>query len=151
MLDQPRLRQYVEPVVRHLGYELWGLESTIVGGQGFVRIFIDSPQGVTVDDCGLVSQRLSTLLDVHDPMPVPYRLEVSSPGLDRPLFEAWQYRRYVGRRVKLKLFEPRQGQRNLAGCLLAVDDVSLRLRTDEGDVSLRYEEIARGRLVFDHA
>ena len=150
-VDQSQLRRLIEPVVTGLGFEFWGLEYAAARRQGFVRVFVDAPGGISVYDCSLISQQLGAVFDVEDPMPFPYRLEVSSPGIERPLFEAWQYRRYRGERVKLKLQTPREDRRNLSGILADADDRQVTLTTEEGDWTLSYEEIARCRLVDDRA
>ena len=97
------LREMLAPVVEALGYELWGVELNIHGRHALLRIFIDSENGITVDDCALVSQHASGTLDVADPIASAYTLEVSSPGWDRPLFTPEQYQAYIGERVKLRL------------------------------------------------
>jgi len=151
MGDDPlELEQLIEPVVRAMGFDLWGLEYALHGKQAFLRVFIDREEGVTVDDCGLVSEQLSGVLDVEDPIPVAYRLEVSSPGMERPLFKAEQFQRYRGRRVKIRLKEAREGRRNLTGQLEDAGDEAVVVAVDDaGRFRVPYEIIARARLLAE--
>ncbi|MEN9461286.1 MAG: ribosome maturation factor RimP, partial [Pseudomonadota bacterium] len=106
MLDTA-LQQLFEPAVTALGYELVGVERLSFGRRGaLLRVYIDSPTGITVDDCGRVSHQISGILDVEEPIKSDYTLEVSSPGLDRPLFALEHYVRFVGKEVSLRLHRP---------------------------------------------
>src|SRR5690554_4251416 len=96
------LQELVAPAVEALGFELWGLEYHSRNRQTLLRIFIDGPDGVTVDDCAAVSRQISAVMDVEDPIAGEYTLEVGSPGLDRPLYTLEQFQRYVGEPVKLR-------------------------------------------------
>ena len=103
-----QIRELLAPVVNDMGYELWGIE--YLQGRGAVlRLYIDHEAGITVDDCVAVSHEVSGVLDVEDPIPGEYNLEVSSPGMDRPLFELSQFERYLGEQVQLKLLAPVAG------------------------------------------
>ena len=100
-----QLKELLAPVVEDLGYTLWGVQ--YLQGRGAVlRLFIDHDDGINVDDCALVSHEVSGVLDVEDPIPGDYNLEVSSPGLDRPLFELSHFERYQGESVQLTLLAP---------------------------------------------
>ena len=92
----------VEPVIVGMGYDFWGLECQISANTAQVRIFIDKDEGITLDDCSRVSQQLSAVLDVEDPVEVPYTLEISSPGINRKLFTTEQMQRSVGSQVKVE-------------------------------------------------
>jgi ribosome maturation factor RimP len=116
------LDQLLAPVIAALGYELWGVELNARPRHSLLRLFIDSPDGITVDDCAAVSRQASATLDVADPIKGAYTLEVSSPGWDRPLFRPEQYRRYVGSKLRLRLARLVEGQRNVAGVLRGIDD-----------------------------
>jgi len=112
------LTELLRPVVESLGYELVGVELLEQGSHGrLLRIYIDQEQGITVDDCGAVSHRVSGVLDVEDPIPGHYGLEVSSPGLDRPLFEAAHFERFKGSKARLTLRAKVDGRRKLVGVL----------------------------------
>ncbi|MFP4683569.1 MAG: ribosome maturation factor RimP [Ectothiorhodospira sp.] len=137
----------VRPVVTGMGYELWGLEYRVQGHSALLRLFIDAPDGVTLDDCAAVSDQVSGLLDVEDPIPVPYRLEVSSPGLDRPLFEQAHYERYQGETVRVRTAWPVEGQRNFRGVIRSVDQDGVELEVDGRWVRLPLEAVTRARLV----
>lgn len=144
------LRELLAPVVGALGFELWGVELNVHGRHSLLRIYIDSEAGITVDDCALVSHHASGALDVADPIASAYTLEVSSPGWDRPLFTADQYRAYVGERVKLKLTYPVQGQRNCTGTLLAVDADGVRIGiSDEVGLNVPFAAIKKAHLVIE--
>ncbi len=152
MVEDNALERIVRPVVEGLGFEFWGLEWSVTGKQGFIRVFVDAyDRRITVEDCGLISEQVGAVLDVDEPLSVPYRLEISSPGIERVLFAPWQYERYVGSRVQVRLRAPRDGQRRLHGVIIAVDDKAVQLGTEEGDIWLGYEEIARCRLKYDLA
>ncbi|MGI9228296.1 MAG: ribosome maturation factor RimP [Gammaproteobacteria bacterium] len=125
------LETLLQPVVAGLGYQLWGIEQA--DGQ-LIRIYIDAEQGITLADCEAVSRQVSAVLDVEGPVRGGYTLEVSSPGLDRPLFSAAQFRRYLGEKVSLKLRGKIAGRNKLSGYLEAVDDTAVTVRSDEEEV-----------------
>ena len=144
------LHELLAPVIEALGYELWGVELVARGRHSLLRIYIDSENGITVDDCALVSQHASGALDVADPIPGAYTLEVSSPGWDRPLFTPAQYRAYVGEWVKLRLAHTVQGQRNCTGTLLAADDEKVEVGvSEELRLAVPYAAIRKAHLVVD--
>ena len=110
-----KLQDLIESVVSSLGYELVGVEYLTQGRGGLLRVYIDSEDGINLDDCSRVSHQLSGVLDVEDVIRGQYQLEVSSPGLDRPLFSLAHFERFVGQQVKLKLAVPIHGQRKFRG------------------------------------
>src|SRR5690606_9554818 len=110
------LKALLAPVIEAMGYEFWGLD--YIQGRGAVlRIFIDSENGITVDDCAAVSHQVSGVLDVEDPIPGEYNLEVSSPGMERPLYTLEQFAMYVGDQVQMRLLAPVAGKRRVKGLL----------------------------------
>jgi ribosome maturation factor RimP len=113
------LEELIEPTVVNLGYELSDLELKLGGRDGIVRVFIDKPEGVDLTDCEIVSKQLSAVLDVEDPLPGHYTLEVSSPGLDRKLTKPSHFQRFLGETVRVKLRFPLAGRRNFRGTLSA--------------------------------
>lgn len=115
------IRTTVEPVVTGLGYELVGVEYGGGPGNGRLRVYIDTAGGVTLDDCAAVSRDLSAALDVDDPIPETYVLEVSSPGINRPLFARGDFERFCGERVSVRLEQPLQGRRKFKGLLVRVE------------------------------
>lgn len=145
---QTELEALITPVLESFGLELWGLEYVPFGGSALVRVFVDGPNGVSLDDCTQVSEQLSALFDVENPIPVAYRLEVSSPGLDRVLFHPEQYRRYIGERLKLRLRWPVGDRRNMSGVLCSCDEDSIRLEVDGETFEVPLDAIQRARLVY---
>ena len=142
-----KLLQLVEPLLANLGYELVELEMAAGGGSGMLRLFIDRSGGVGIEDCERVSREVSALLDVHDPVPTAYRLEVSTPGLDRVLRTSAHYARFVGARIAVELAAPREGRRRYTGRLEQAGGAGIEMEVDGTRVPLNYAEIFRARLV----
>jgi ribosome maturation factor RimP len=124
------LENLVRPVVEGLGYELWELEYSPRRGNALLRLYIDAPHGITLDDCERASRAVSEMLDEADPLPDRYALEVSSPGLERPLRTREQFARFVGETVFVELAAPIDGRRRYKGPLAAVDATSLEIVVD---------------------
>jgi len=141
-----RLTTLLEPLIGRLGYELVDLEYGAGRGHGVLRVFIDSAAGIAVEDCERVSREISGLLDVEDPIPGAYTLEVSSPGFDRVLRTREHFGRFVGSRVFVELKEPRAGRRRYTGQLLAVDEDGIALAVDQERVAMTFAEIGKARL-----
>lgn len=140
-----QLKELLAPVVEDLGYTLWGVQ--YLQGRGAVlRLFIDHDDGINVDDCALVSHEVSGVLDVEDPIPGDYNLEVSSPGLDRPLFELSHFERYQGESVQLTLLAPVAGKRKMTATLVAVDGDTLVMELDGESLRVPYSQVDRARL-----
>ena len=143
------LQQLVGSVVSALSYELVGVEFLPRGGAALVRIYIDSATGITLDDCEKVSHQVSGVLDVEDPISVPYTLEVSSPGLDRPLFSVEQYARYAGREVRIRLHAPSEGRRNFRGRIVSVNGDDVLMNVDGVEFTLPVSSVEKANLVPD--
>jgi len=141
-----RLIGLIEPLLARLGYELVELEQTSGRSRAQIRLFIDRPGGVGIEDCERVSREVAALLDVEDPIPTAYTLEVSSPGFDRVLRTAAHFERFVGSRVFIELKEPRQGRRRYTGQLQTVNGRGIELEVDRQKVEIAFAEIARARL-----
>ncbi len=141
------LRQLIAPAVCGMGYELLGIEYQPTGRRCVLRIYIDSESGVTIGDCERVSNQISGILDVEDPMHGPYVLEVSSPGLDRPLFTLEQFKRFVGRKVRLRLQKALDGRRNFSGQVTKVAGHDIVLVEEDVEYQLPFDNIDRARLV----
>jgi len=139
------LVKIVAPVVTGLGYEFWGCELLSAGSQK-LRIYIDNEKGIDVEDCATVSRQVSAVLDVEDPLPGEYVLEVSSPGIDRPLFYIEQYQQYIGENIKLRLKVPLAGRRNFAGRLKAVEGHRISMILEDQEVTLECDNIGRAKL-----
>ncbi len=120
----------LEPVVAGLGYELWELEYSAGRGNGLLRLYIDATAGITLDDCERVSRAVSERLDAEDPIPGQYTLEVSSPGLERPLRTAAQFARYVGETVYVETVQPVDGRRRFKGALCAAGAETIEVDVD---------------------
>ncbi|MFU8813782.1 MAG: ribosome maturation factor RimP [Pseudomonadales bacterium] len=149
-LRENQIEKLLTPVVEGLGCELWGLEFMSQGRRSRLRVFIDRPEGVTVEDCERVSRDVSDLLDVEDVMPEFYTLEVSSPGMDRILFKAEHYQANLGAVVDVRLNFPLEGRKHIAGVLVALEDDEIIVRPqDEQDEEyvLPLANIHRARLV----
>ncbi len=127
MSSSQRLNDLLQPLVEQLGYEFVGLEYLNNPKQSVLRIYIDGEDGVGLEDCETVSREVAALLDVEDPIKGHYNLEVSSPGLDRPLFTPEQYARFAGEEAQLSLFAPMDGRRKFKGVILDADEEALRL------------------------
>ena len=147
--ESAELRRLIEPAVAALGFELVGVEFKS-GRRGLLRVYIDSDDGVTVDDCQDVSHQVSALLDVEDPIPGQYSLEVSSPGLDRPLFRAADFERFAGQEVRVRLVAPLQGRRKFRGVLVGMRDDRVVVQVEEQELVVSLDEIDEARLVPDY-
>lgn len=141
------LRTLFEPVVEGLGYELVGVEFISAGNHSVLRVYIDHDDGIDLDDCTAVSRQVSALLDVEDPIPGQYNLEVSSPGLDRPLFSLAQFEQFVGHSASVDLREKLAGRRRLNGTIEGVRDHSVVLRADEEEYVIPIGAIGKAHLV----
>ena len=146
MTLRERLIALIEPVLARLGYELVELEYAAGRTQAVVRLFIDMPAGITVDDCERVSRDVAALLDVDDPIPTAYTLEVSSPGFDRVLRTPAHFERFVGERVFVELKAPRAGRKRYTGVLQVASATGIELEVDKQKVEVRFEEIGKARL-----
>lgn len=141
------LTRLLEPVVCGLGYELVGVDYERHGRRFLVRLYIDHADGITLEDCEVVSHQVSGVLDVEDPIPGYYTLEVSSPGLDRPLFKLGDYQRFAGEWVKLRLRRPLDGRRNFRGQLVGVEAERVIVDVAGERVSFGIDEIEQARLI----
>ena len=149
-MSSKRLNNLLQPLVEELGYEFVGLEYNANPKSSVVVLYIDKPGGIVVEDCETVSREVAALLDVEDPIQGHYTLEVSSPGLDRPLFTMDQFERFSGEEVQLTAFAPVNGRRKFKGRILGAADGTVRLDQDGSEVSLEFGNIARARLVPDY-
>jgi len=140
--------ELVDSVVASLGYELVGVEYTPQGKNSILRVFIDSENGIVLEDCERVSRQLSSVLDVEDPIKGQYLLEVSSPGMDRPLFKLADYQRFCGQRAKIRLHDMQDGRRKMKGRIDSVDDEVITLSLDDGEqIQVRFDNIDKANLV----
>ena len=140
-----RLMRLVEPAVVGLGYELVGIEYD--SSQRVLRVYIDSEAGIGLDDCSKVSHQVSGVLDVEDPIQGNYRLEISSPGMDRPLFTPAHFQRFQGSLVRLQLLRMVDGRRRFKARLQGVSDDRVLLQDETGTIEVPFELIDKARLV----
>ena len=147
-----RIRELFQPTLNFLGYELYDLDLTGTGGHTTLRVRIDRPEGVTLDDCERVSKSLSALLDQADPLPNRYDLEISSPGAERPLRNLDEYRRFIGKRANVR-YRVGDGEQVAEGRLTAVSDQMIELQLGEGKhlkvVSIPFSDVLAARLAID--
>lgn len=143
---QDELEHLLAPTISDMGYELWGCEYLSQGRHSLLRIYIDKANGIGIEDCEAVSHQVSALLDVEDPISGNYSLEVSSPGIPRPLFKSWQYQRYIGHEAQVKTFKPMDGKRKLVGTIVSASDHTLVLNINNEDQELLFSNIVKANL-----
>ena len=142
-----KIAEMIEPSLDALGYELIGVEYMAQGKHSILRIYIDTPEGVDVNDCQKASQQISGVLDVEEPLSGQYTLEVSSPGLERPLFVAAHFERFTGERAEVRMHTPIDGQRKFIGQLAGVEDNKVKLDLENGEsVSLSLADLDKAKL-----
>lgn len=122
MTSKTELEGLIQPVVDGLGYELVGIEYIPQGRHSILRVFIDKPEGIVVDDCSAVSRQISGVMDVEDPIHGEYSLEVSSPGFDRPLFKVEHYQRFIGEKCAVRLKRLYEGRRKFKGTIVSTTE-----------------------------
>ena len=150
MAVSDRLQALIEPVVEDLGYELVGVEYLSNPKNRVVRIYIDAePDGIRVEDCERVSREVSALFDVEEPVPGQYTLEVSSPGIERPLFTGAHFARFCGEMAAVQLVAPVAGRRRFKGVIARADEARVVLNVDGQEVELAVADIARAHLAPD--
>jgi len=149
-LSAARLTAMLQPLVNDLGYEFVGLEYSSNPKNPVLVLYIDKPEGIAVEDCESVSREVAALLDVEDPIAGHYVLEVSSPGLDRPLFTPDQFARFEGEVARVTVFAPVSGRRKFKGRILGVEGDAIELDQDGVAVTLEHGNIAKARLVPDY-
>lgn len=142
-----KLAEMLRPAVEETGKELLGVEFISSGNNSILRLFIDHENGIDVDDCAEVSRQVGAILDVEDPISSEYNLEVSSPGLDRPLFDLEHYKAVIGETVNIKLSIPLNGRRKFKGELSAIEKDDLIVIIDGEDYQLAFGNIDKGNLV----
>lgn len=145
------LNPLLAPVIADLGLELVGIEFSQNAGGSLLRIYIDRPErGVGIEDCERASREISALLDVNDPVAGRYTLEVSSPGLERPLFTVAHFERFVGEQVKVGVNLPIDGRRRFQGRIVSVEGDRITLDQDGTPVTIAHANVAKARLVPDY-
>jgi len=143
---EQKMQIMLEPTVEALGFELWGIEHISQGRHSVLRVYIDSENGIGVEDCAAVSQQVSAILDVEDPITGEYTLEVSSPGMDRLLFKLEQFTGYIGEQIELRLRTPFEGRRKFKGVLKGIEGEDVVVQVDDHEYLLPYSAIDKARV-----
>ncbi|GAA0299246.1 ribosome maturation factor RimP [Psychrosphaera haliotis] len=142
-----RLTEMLQPAVDALGFELLGVEFIRAGNHSTLRIYIDHENGISVDNCADVSHQAGAILDVEDPISTEYSLEVSSPGMDRPLFTVEHFAKVVNETVSVKLNVPQDGRRNFKGTLVEVESDMININVDNQVFSILIDNVQKAHLV----
>ncbi|MCG8413516.1 MAG: ribosome maturation factor RimP [Pseudomonadales bacterium] len=143
-----KVQNLIEPTVEALDLELWGIEHAAQGKYSVLRIYIESDAGITIDDCEKVSRQVSAIFDVEDPIAGEYTLEVSSPGLDRPLFTLEQFGQFAGTEVNVRMRGPIEGRRKFKGVVAGVAEDSVSMKVDDEIVVLPFADIEKANVVY---
>ncbi|MGY6274837.1 ribosome maturation factor RimP [Methylomonas sp. MgM2] len=144
------LVELIEPIVEGLGYECVGIEYNPHPKHGMLRVYIDSENGILLDDCTKVSHQLSGMLDVEDPIQGEYQLEISSPGEDRPFFKLSQFERFIGSTVSVHLFKPIESRRKITGLIQAVEGENVVLQEGERTIKVPFQAMSKARLAPEY-
>lgn len=143
-----QLEDILRPVVEGLGYEYWGIEFRARGHESMLRLFIDDAEnGISIEDCETVSRQVSSVMDVEDPIQSEYTLEVSSPGMDRPLFELAQFQTFAGHNVQIRLRMAFEGRRKFKGLLKGVEGDDVIVVVDDHEYLLPFDSIDKAQIV----
>jgi ribosome maturation factor RimP len=149
-MNKEAINAIIERVTSREGLELVHWETVGPKNNFILRILIDKPEGVTHNDCEVVSRQVDTLLDVEDLIPHQYTLEVSSPGVDRPLYKRADYERFAGKKVKIKTFQPINGQRNFRGRLIGIKGDTVKIDSENvGEVEIAFDTIAKANIEYE--
>jgi len=148
---EARIKDIIRDQIEEDGYELLHVEMRSEGGAPILRIYIDSPGGITIDDCAETSRKIAVLLDVEDPVKGKYTLEVSSPGIERPLFTEKDYVKFQGREIKLTTKNRIEDRRKFKGHIESFENGVLNLRCEGRLIAIDYDEIRKANLVYDFA
>jgi len=140
----------IEPIVEGLGYECVGIEYNPHPKNGLLRVYVDTENGVLLEDCSKVSHQLSGMLDVEDPISDNYQLEVSSPGTERPLFKIAQFEQFIGSTVTINVFKPIGNRRKLVGIIGQVEGDIVTLQQNEQVIEIPFQAMSKARLVPDY-
>ncbi len=141
-----KIEQYIRPTIENMGYELWGCQYLAQGHRALLRVYIDKANGIGIEDCERVSRQIGALLDVEDPISGQYSLEISSPGIPRPLFYHDHYQRYINETVEIKVLKPVDGRRKFMGVIVKADEEKLVLAIDNEQQDFLFSNIVKGSL-----
>lgn len=143
------VQAFVQPVINQLGYYVWDVEYVKEGSEWYLRITIDSEDGITIDDCETVHRAIDPIIDEHDPIENAYHLEVSSPGIERVLRTAEHIEAWVGEEVEAKLFAPLDGKKAIRGILGGIENGIVTIECDGKTYAIEHKKISRMTTVFD--
>ncbi|MFO7816654.1 MAG: ribosome maturation factor RimP [Thermodesulfobacteriota bacterium] len=144
-----QIQELIQPICSSMGVDIWGIETSFSGRRGIVRIYIDSPEGVGIEQCSELSREAGTLLDVEDIIHGSYNLEVSTPGLDRTFFNPEQLKDFIGREIRITLKEPLEKRKKFTGKLVSVagEEICI-LMEDNEQFSFDFQETKKVKLLF---
>lgn len=145
-----QLLKLIEPIVAGLGYECVGVEYNPHPQHGMLRVYIDNEKGIDLDDCTKVSHQISGVLDVEDPIQGNYQLEISSPGMERPLFSLAHFQRFIGSTVMVNLYKPIGKRRKITGLIVNVANDLIQLQSEDHILEVPFQTISKARLVPDY-
>jgi ribosome maturation factor RimP len=146
-----KITDLIAPTLEDMGYELVGIEYVASGKHSILRVFIDTDNGIGIKDCEKASHQLSAIFDVEDPIVGQYNLEVSSPGIERPLFHISHYQQFLGNDIKLRMVRPINGQRKFKGSIGSVSELNhtIELITELSSITLDIDMIEKANLIAD--
>lgn len=147
----PQLPTLIQEVVESLNYTFWGMQWLTQSQGQLLRVYIDAATGIDVEDCAKVSRQLSAVLDVENPLATLHTLEVSSPGMDRPIFTLAQYTAYCGSLLKLTLRPSVVGRKKYRGRLISVENAMLHVTVDGATIALAFDDIDTGRIIPEYS
>jgi ribosome maturation factor RimP len=143
---EQKLAELLQSTVEALGFDLWGVEYLSQGKHSLLRVYIERAEGISIDDCAAVSEQISSVMDVEDPITGEYTLEVSSPGVDRLLFKLEQYQEYVGEQIELRLRSAYEGRRKFKGILKGLEGEDVVVQVDNHEYLLPHGTIEKARV-----
>ncbi len=145
-MKEKLLSDLLKPVIEDMGFVFWGLEYMPQKNGALMRVYIDSPEGISVDHCADVSREISAVMDVEDPIKSAYVLEVSSPGMDRVLFNRHQFAMYIGKSVQVKLAQPVDGARNVKGIITEIAEQKITVSNEQKSYQFDIDNVMKARL-----
>ncbi len=149
MTLEEKIENLIAPVVESMGFDFWGCEYLSAGKHSTLCIFIDKVGGINVDDCGDVSHQISAIMDVEDPITNAYMLEVSSPGINRPLFKPAQYAANEGKTIRVRTSIPILGRRNFKGVISQVTESQFSIEVDGETYEIPFNQVDKANLEIE--
>lgn len=146
---ETKVENLIQPIIQNLGYELYDVQYLKEGKDYYLRITIDKPEGITIEDCETVNHAIDEILDEVDFINTAYFLEVSSPGLERMLRKPWHFEKQIGNQIQVKLFQAIEKQKELQGILIESNENELKLQINEKLIKIEKKNIAVAKTVAD--